>query len=553
MKRPLLLTLLCFFALTRLFAQASSTAMDTIPFATMDTININNIGAAQLVHGDMWWNPATGLRNCEFPTDSGKNINGAGATWMSGYDGSGQLHIAAQTYRQTGNDYWPGPLISDTLTYAQSQNWAKIWKVNSTDIQSFLSLHTHTLANTPQSILTWPGKGNIHATGNDGALLTISNDMAPFVDLNGDGSYEPLLGEYPDIKGDQAIWWVFSDNGPTHNQTNGMPLDVEVHAMAYAYKRGTLIDDVVYYEYSIVNRSPNTYTDFRIAQWTRISLGVDGLVGQNYLGFDSVWRMGIIYNANNDDAVGGGFPPVTSYGLNPPQSAITMIVLPGDTSADYVPPGSFIYYDNDASVIGNPTVDTQYSNYMRAKMLNGQHYTNDSGQNCNYVFPGDPSDTVTWSECSSHDNTGTRCYVFASNDVTLNAGSTQKVVFALLVADTLAGGCPVATFNGISIVADTAWADYYNPPPQLYITSPPATNNIQIYPNPVSNQLYIVNNCSTGDEYIAIYNSLGQKIDLTITQNGTGNIVDVSSLPPAMYYIVYRKDNVQKTAKFVKE
>ncbi len=53
----------------------------------------------------------------------------------------GQLHIAAQTYRQSGNDYWPGPLVGDTLTYATSQSWAKIWKVDRNDI--FYGNYTH--------------------------------------------------------------------------------------------------------------------------------------------------------------------------------------------------------------------------------------------------------------------------------------------------------------------------------------------------------------------------------------------------------------------------
>jgi len=546
MKKPLLLIItLSILALTRLYAQA--------PFATIDTIDANNIGAAQLVHGDMWWNPANGTMDCEYPAGSGKNLNGAGALWMSAYDAGGNLHVSAQTYRQTGNDYWPGPLTGDTLAFTTSAGWAKIWKINSADIQTFLSLPTHDVANTPASILTWPAKGNVYAQGNGSQSLSITTDMAPFVDLNGNGIYEPLLGEYPDIKGDQALWWVFSDNGPTHNQTNGKPLCVEVHAMAYAYKRGTLIDDVVYYEYSIVNRSPNKYTDFRIAQWTKPDLGADGFLGYNYIGFDSVWRMGIVYDHNNFDANAGGGFPIIIYGLNPPQSALTMIVLPGDSGVNYVPPGSFVNYDNDNSVMGNPTVDTEYNNYMRAKMLNGRHYTNDSGQDCNYVYPGDPSDTATWSECSANNTPGANNYVFASNDFTLNAGSMQKVVFALLVADTLAGGCPVATFKGISLVADTAWANYYNPPPQTYIFDTGTATGIQIYPNPASAQLYIVNNNSTGSTSISIYNTLGQKIDLPITQNGTGYIVDVSPLPTAIYYLLYRKDNIQKTAKFLKE
>ena len=32
----------------------------------------------------------------------------AGSIWLGGVDELGQLKVAAQTYRQTGADFWPG-------------------------------------------------------------------------------------------------------------------------------------------------------------------------------------------------------------------------------------------------------------------------------------------------------------------------------------------------------------------------------------------------------------------------------------------------------------
>ena len=123
-----------------------------IPFNTMDSVNINNINASVLVHGDMWWRPDSQTAHCYFPNGSQKNISFIGAIWMSAYDADGKLHVAAQTYRQDGNDYWPGPLDgSDTLTYATSQHWAKIWKVNRTDIQYF-SHYLHMIPATHRNL-----------------------------------------------------------------------------------------------------------------------------------------------------------------------------------------------------------------------------------------------------------------------------------------------------------------------------------------------------------------------------------------------------------------
>ena len=124
------------------------------PFSTIDYVDINNIKAALLVHGDMWWNPTTQLASCEFPKGSGHHISFMSSLWMSGYDAGNNLYVSAQTYRQNGNDYWPGPLDSNgTLTYTNSEAWAKIWKINQTDINTFNAISVHDTANTPPDIL----------------------------------------------------------------------------------------------------------------------------------------------------------------------------------------------------------------------------------------------------------------------------------------------------------------------------------------------------------------------------------------------------------------
>ena len=91
---------------------ALTLSAQTTPFTTKEYLDINNIRAAQLVHGDMWWDPATSAPQCEYPKGSGKHVGFAASLWMAGYDSQGQLKVAAQTYRSDGNDYWPGPITS---------------------------------------------------------------------------------------------------------------------------------------------------------------------------------------------------------------------------------------------------------------------------------------------------------------------------------------------------------------------------------------------------------------------------------------------------------
>jgi hypothetical protein len=171
-----------------LLAFAIQTQAQTYPyFNTSATIDIANIKASHQVHGDMWFDTSAGGSYLEFPKGSGQTLGVKSALWMSGYTPSTVLQTAAVTYRTRGGDFWPGPVDSISTTpaqlYASSQDWAKIWKINSSDIDAFLALATHTTANTPPAILEWPAKGNPYAKGAGGASLAITKDMAPFVDL----------------------------------------------------------------------------------------------------------------------------------------------------------------------------------------------------------------------------------------------------------------------------------------------------------------------------------------------------------------------------------
>ena len=73
-------------------------------------MDINNVRAHLMTGGDMWWNIGEQVAAYEIPKGSGKSSQFAASCWIGGFDKQGQLKVAAQTYRQDGNDYWPGAL-----------------------------------------------------------------------------------------------------------------------------------------------------------------------------------------------------------------------------------------------------------------------------------------------------------------------------------------------------------------------------------------------------------------------------------------------------------
>ena len=505
------------------------------PFTTSENIDIANIKAAHLVHGDMWNDPTSNTSRCEYPKGSGKHVGFQASLWMGGTDVQQALRMSASTSRQRGIDYWPGPIdvVNQTLAliYQRSQGWAKIWKINRTEIDLFKTHTVHTSSNIPQSILEWPARGNAYARGNGGVPLTISVDMAPFVDLNNDGNYNPYAGDYPQMKGDQMLWWIYTDKGVTHNATGVFPISVEISQIAYAYKRGTIADNIIFYEYLVANKGSLRINNFRLAVYADFDLGY---ALDDYIGFDSSHRMGFTYNATDYD--GNGAPG--HYGNNPPIAGITVIELPGDQPANnsFLPAGSFMN--------GGGNYGLEYYRLMTSTSVNGTPLPNGA----KYIF--DEND-----ECNLFNESGDRRLVIASGDMILEANETKKLGMALVVAG--GGGCPNMNFNDLHEVADTAWKLYYHPSqpstnPTAIGTIAAGSSALGIYPNPAAGTLNIQTQDGAQGR-ISIVDALGRSISLTEVRNGAQITLNTLPLPAGVYTIRYQHSEGIQTGIFVKQ
>jgi hypothetical protein len=110
-----------------------------------------------------------------------------------------------------------------------------------------------------ESILKWPAKGNIYATGTSGnnlglASTYLSNTYANFIDVDNDGKYDATKGDYPKIDGDQYIWWVFNDAGNSKQQSNTDAIKLEIQASAFAFTTKDAMNDATFYNYRMWNR-----------------------------------------------------------------------------------------------------------------------------------------------------------------------------------------------------------------------------------------------------------------------------------------------------------
>jgi PKD repeat protein len=452
-----------FFGLSFAIVHAASAQTETSPSSTATKLlslclpasakadlDINNVRAAIMNSGDMWWDLHD--EGYEVPKGSGMHSLFAGALWIGALDAGNQLHVAAQTYRQTGNDYWPGPI--DSVTHATDYNtclaYDKIYKLNRSEVLNFISHHTDPGYVIPSSILNWP-------------------EIAPFTDVDGDQQYNPANGDYPayapvastqscytNLLGDQTLWWVFNDVGNDHTQTGGSKLGFEIRTQAFAYSTFDEINDMTFYQYTMVNRSTNTYHD------TYVGLFANGAIGSpndDYLGCDVGRGMGYFYNG--DDRDDNAFYTTLSYGYHPP--AIGIDVLDGiladpgdgidndrdntiDESGERIIMSNFIYYYGTGMIDG--TIDIDVYKYLQSLTMTGQSITYGGGGiggtvPCKFHYPGasDPTGWGTggvamapWDEANAGMPPGERAMLLSMGGFTMQPGQVKQFTSAVVWA-----------------------------------------------------------------------------------------------------------------------
>ena len=89
----------------------SSIAFGQTPGLYYETLDGNKVSARINNSSDLFWNLVSAPAY-EVPKNSGLHSAFASSMWLGGLDQSGSLHLAAQTYRQSGYDFFPGPYRS---------------------------------------------------------------------------------------------------------------------------------------------------------------------------------------------------------------------------------------------------------------------------------------------------------------------------------------------------------------------------------------------------------------------------------------------------------
>ena len=431
------------------------------PATAQRELAVNNVRTRILNGGDLWWDLASA--KYEIPKVQPGQVSKcsifSGALWIGGVT-NGNLRIAAQTYRQSGNDYFPGPLSNGTASVSAASCLAydKIWSIQLVDINTFINDPTSWSNNQNDDIHQWPWKGD--ASIGEAAFL------APFYDANKNNVYEPTYGEYPTFDQnqtknipDQMMFWIYNDKGNIHSETQGVPIGLEFQEQAFAFSTNDEINNMTFYRTKITNRSTEKIDSCVFGQWVDPDLGN---YADDYVECDVQRNLGICYNGEDND------PGPLGYGLNPPSVGVNFFQGPKRPDGSEIGLTKFVYYNNDWSTQGNPSLPTHYWGYLNGRWKDGSPITyggngKTSSDTASFMFPGltDPAGRTNWTEVTAGNQPGDRRFLQTAGSFTLLPGAVNDVTIGVVWARATSGGAR-GSFNLLKLASDKAYALFKN-------------------------------------------------------------------------------------------
>ena len=569
-------------------------------------LDINNVNGMFNCFGNHFWEMPLGDGPKYFVPNGGtKTSLFTNTFWIGGLDETGDLHLATERYRQDGPDYFQGP-VSNTYDSVYDAEWFRIWKLTNEEIEYHVTNWREGGYEPIENIASWPGKGNPE--------MGQSEQIAPYYDNNNDGVYDPMEGDYPMIKGDQALFFVFNDDRNIHMETEGIPLGIEIRAMAYAFNEPTdsALWHTTFLHYEIENRSDTIYNETYIGICSDINIGngFDDYIGCNvqdgfYYGYngdewddhmDPVWGDSITYN----------------YGYHPPAQAVMILGGPymdddgidnpkydennqqicdmsinglnfSDTIIDNERLGMtrFFYYQNFGPPYSiDPFDSSDYLNYLNGIWKDGTQFmyggtghqsSGAVGPECNFIFPGD-SDTCNWgtngilpnggynqnglywTEEQVENNPGDRRGLGVSGPFTFEPGDVHEVDIAFVWARDYDGD-PWSSAELLEEYCASIREKFINDPDFFsgmnYYRN--QSSQMLLYPNPVIDELTIKLPDYFEQGNLTIFDISGTKITNIEISDSQKIVINTTHFKNGLYIVRVFDGSLNYISKFIKK
>ncbi len=385
----------------------------------------------------------SGRSGLEWPKGNNTHTVFASGVWLGGKV-YGEVRVSAGEY---AGEYGSGPWGAD-----HNDPKHKIYKVSKYDMADPIS---------NSDIQNWP--------------IELG---APWVDVNQNGSYEPLPygPDHPQFIGDQVVWMVMND-GPDslHSVFNTTSMGVEVQRTIFGFDRPDALGDMMFIKDLIIHRGDDPIDDMYIGLWSDPDLGD---AADDFVGCDTTLGMGICYNDGEDRVFAGYSGGTPAVGYDYFQGPVVPAM--GETAYAFgreIPNYKNLKMTAFSKYIGttdpawsDPNYAQEAYNLLKGMMKNGLPFDAAFTGGGKFVHPGDPT-----KDMGANDNeliesdvhrSGDKRFLMSSGPFYMAPGDSQEVVFAVFMA---ADGDPLDSYLKLKEVDIIAQYYYDN----RFRTSPP--------------------------------------------------------------------------------
>ncbi len=517
-----------------------------------DTLDINNISAHVTPYGTLF-HDFTYKSHYEFPKGSGNSTFFLLTFFLKGADLHQNQYLSGLLSKnlnwQYEPGYFPGPISSsDSYTEEYDTAWRKVWKLNRDEINNHIANWKNAGYQIPENIRTWPGDGDV-SKGQ-------ANHLAPYNDYNANGIYDPENGDYPIIRGDQAIYYIFNDIRSDYTVNGTLGLSAEFHCMVYGFNApdDEAINNTVFINCLIYNRSLLTYSPLQFSIYADTDIGYSQ---DDYVGCDTLLNAAIAYNDAFDEIVDG-----YGYGEHPPAQSIAILnrQMAGFSDLTFSRPYSYPDWQS-------PNYAEEVSNKMDGYWIDGEpiidngcgHPSCAEGNITHFAFPGDPANAESWSMPQAMvPPSDTDIFMNASSVAEWGPGETFCIDLALTSALDEAGS-NIDSYNLVKQYIPEVQSFYdLNFPnscddiaPASIEKSSKMTGEIKIYPNPTTGIIRVdIPDSKDEVEYTLI--DLTGRVRMQGTFSGAQTTLNISSLEAGMYIILVRGKQISASSKIIK-
>lgn len=487
-----------------------------------------------------------------FPTDQNGNNSVASifasSFWLGGIDPGGNLKLSTSTHLP---GFYAGPLdvASGLGSQPDCKDWNKVFSVTRAEIQLFKSVLTSTgsaSAGQFPAVFGWPGRGNPHFSGVHGFDLPIGpSSLAPFFDLNLDGAYNPLDGDFPVVQlqgqlpfvPDDIAWSVFNDASPGSGGSfsGASPIQVEVQQTVWAFNctDNPVLNSTIFSSHKVINRGLDNTDSFYVGLWTDLDLGCNE---DDYFGCNPGKDCFYVYNTDAIDGnVGNSCGPVQSFTGNIPIQTGIFLNKKLDKFLPLTPNGA----------TGMPTTAIQYYQNLSGNWGDGTLLTaGGTGYGgtvpTNFAYPDDPANSNGWSMCTTFPPIADRSVVASTKIGVLQPGQTEEIDVAWMThwPDSLDLPCSIGKVmtdvDAVRVAFDNQFANVCS---QVTLDAPEETQEqlVSIDPNPTSGEFLV--KTTTALVEIRVFSAAGRLINKILGEKTGQTPVSLSAHPSGIYWV----------------